>query len=142
MRRAIGSVQGGQLSVLLGPGPPIILIKGEHVPRMTGAKFIVQRMQAYGVTHAFYISLIVIKVLVEREKVGICRIMTHGEKAAAYMAGSPVIAIIGRATSMQRYRHHRLPDGRHRATDQGPQRRRRRGSHRRGGLCRELHGQS
>jgi thiamine pyrophosphate-dependent acetolactate synthase large subunit-like protein len=46
----------------------------------------VQMMQAYGVTHAFYMPMIVTRALVEMEKVGIRRIMTHGEKAAAYMA--------------------------------------------------------
>jgi acetolactate synthase-1/2/3 large subunit len=98
----------------------------------------VQMMQAYGVTHAFYMPMIVTRALVEMEKVGIRRIMTHGEKAAAYMAdgyaraahragvcmaqnvgaanlaaglqdaylaGSPVIAITGRRTPMQQYRH-------------------------------------
>ena len=108
------------------------------MPRMTGAKFMVQMMQAYGVTHAFYMPMVVTKALVEMEKVGIRRIMTHGEKAAAYMAdgyaraahragicmaqnvgaanlaaglqdaylaGSPVIAITGRRTPMQQYRH-------------------------------------
>ena len=31
------------------------LVEGKHVmPRMTGAKFMVQNMQVYGVTHAFY----------------------------------------------------------------------------------------
>jgi acetolactate synthase-1/2/3 large subunit len=105
---------------------------------MTGAKFMVQMMQAYGVTHAFYMPMIVTRALVEMEKVGIRRIMTHGEKAAAYMAdgyaraahrasvclaqnvgaanlaaglqdaylaGSPVIALTGRGTAMQQYRH-------------------------------------
>ena len=56
------------------------------MPRMTGAKFMVQMMQAYGVTHAFYMPMVVTRALVEMEKVGIRRIMTHGEKAAAYMA--------------------------------------------------------
>jgi acetolactate synthase-1/2/3 large subunit len=106
---------------------------------MTGAKFMVQTMKEYGVTHAFYMPMVVTRALVEMEKVGIRRIMTHGEKAAAYMAdgyaraahragvcmaqnvgaanlaaglqdaylaGSPVIALTGRATSMQQYRHH------------------------------------
>jgi acetolactate synthase I/II/III large subunit len=109
------------------------------MPRMTGAKFMVQTMQEYGVTHAFYMPMVVTRALVEMEKAGIRRIMTHGEKAAAYMAdgyaraahragicmaqnvgaanlaaglqdaylaGSPVIAITGRGTSMQQYRHH------------------------------------
>jgi len=109
------------------------------MPRMTGAKFMVDMMQAYGVTHAFYMPMVVTRALVEMEKVGIRRIMTHGEKAAAYMAdgyaraahragvcmaqnvgaanlaaglqdaylaGSPVIAMTGRGTPMQQYRHH------------------------------------
>ena len=54
--------------------------------KMTGARFMVQMMQAYGVTHAFYMPMIMTRALVEMEKVGIRRIMTHGEKAAAYMA--------------------------------------------------------
>ena len=56
------------------------------MPRMTGAKFMVETMQAYGVTHAFYMPMVVTRALVEMEKVGIRRIMTHSEKAAAYMA--------------------------------------------------------
>src|ERR687888_1899068 len=68
-------------------GKAMIHVKGGHVmPRMTGAKFMVQTMQAYGVTHAFYMPMVVTRALVEMEKVGIRRIMTHGEKAAAYMA--------------------------------------------------------
>ena len=106
--------------------------------KMTGARFMAETMKAYGVTHAFYMPMIVTRGLVEMEKVGIRRIMTHGEKAAAYMAdgyaraarrpavcmcqnvgaanlaaglqdaylgGSPVVAITGRRTSMQQYRH-------------------------------------
>ena len=86
-----------------------------------------------------HMPMVVTRALVEMEKVGIRRIVTHGEKAAAYMAdgyaraahragvcmaqnvgaanlaaglqdaylaGSPVIALTGRATSMQQYRHH------------------------------------
>jgi hypothetical protein len=33
----------------------MMLVEGGHImPRMTGAKFIVQMMQAYGVPHAVY----------------------------------------------------------------------------------------
>lgn len=56
------------------------------MPRMTGAQFLAETMKGYGVTHVFYMPMIVVKGLVEMEKVGIRRIMTHGEKAAAYMA--------------------------------------------------------
>ena len=106
--------------------------------KMTGARFLAETMKAYGITHVFYMPMIVTRGLVEMEKVGIRRIMTHGEKAAAYMAdgyaraarrpavcmcqnvgaanlaaglqdaylgGSPVVAITGRRTSMQQYRH-------------------------------------
>src|SRR5919197_1379206 len=139
MRRATGSVQGWHRPGHPGPGKPMILVEGGHImPRMSGAKFMLQTMQAYGVTHAFYMPMVVTRALVEMEKVGIRRIMTHGEKAAAYMAdgyaraahrasicmaqnvgaanlaaglqdaylaGSPVIAITGRRTPMQQYRH-------------------------------------
>ena len=56
------------------------------MPRMTGARFLVETMQAYGVTHAFYMPMVVTRALVEMEQVGIGRIMAHSEKAAAYMA--------------------------------------------------------
>ena len=56
------------------------------MPRMTGAQFLVGTMQAYGVTHSFYMPMIVTRALVEMEKAGIARIMCHSEKAAAYMA--------------------------------------------------------
>ena len=56
------------------------------MPRMTGARFLVETMRAYGVTHAFYMPMIVTRALVEMEQVGIARIMAHSEKAAAYMA--------------------------------------------------------
>ncbi len=56
------------------------------MPRMTGAQFLVETMQAYGVTHSFYMPMIVTRALVEMEKAGIARIMCHSEKAAAYMA--------------------------------------------------------
>ena len=108
------------------------------MPRMTGARFMVETMKEYGVSHVFYMPMIVTRALMEMEKVGIRRIMTHSEKAAAYMADgyaraahrpavcmaqnvgaanlaaglqdaslgcSPVLAITGRAASMNQYRH-------------------------------------
>ena len=55
MMRAIGSVQGWHPLGHPGPGQPMTLVEKGHVmPRMTGAKFMVQAMQGYGVTHAFY----------------------------------------------------------------------------------------
>ena len=43
-------------------------------------------MQGYGITHAFFVPVITQRAMVEMEKLGIRHIMTHGEKAAAYMA--------------------------------------------------------
>ena len=51
------------------------------MPRMTGAKFMVDTMKAYGVTHAFYMPMVVTRALVEMEKVGIRRVMTHSGSA-------------------------------------------------------------
>ena len=56
------------------------------MPRMTGGRFIAETMQGYGVTHAFLVPVIARKVMVEMEQLGIQRIITHGEKSAAYMA--------------------------------------------------------
>ncbi|HUF39512.1 MAG TPA: thiamine pyrophosphate-binding protein [Anaerolineales bacterium] len=54
--------------------------------KITGARFIAQTLHAYGVTHVFYMDSILRKALAEMEALGIRRILTHSEKAAAYMA--------------------------------------------------------
>ncbi len=56
------------------------------MPRMTGARFLAQTLHGYGVTHFFFMPVIVPEAMPEMERLGITRIMTHGEKAAAYMA--------------------------------------------------------
>src|ERR671936_1244033 len=109
------------------------------MPTMTGSRFFAEAMQAYGVTHIFFVPTMLLPAMAEMEDMNIRRVVTHGEKAAAYMAdgyarasrkpgicmaqnvgaanlaaglqdaylaGSPVIAITGRATPMQQYRHH------------------------------------
>jgi acetolactate synthase-1/2/3 large subunit len=53
---------------------------------MTGARFIAETFQAYGVTHVFYVEAILRRALIEMESLGIQRVLTHSEKAAAYMA--------------------------------------------------------
>jgi acetolactate synthase-1/2/3 large subunit len=55
-------------------------------PTITGARFIAETLQGYGVTHVFYMDAILRKTLVEMEALGLRRIITHSEKAAAYMA--------------------------------------------------------
>ena len=56
------------------------------MPRMTGGRFIAETFQAYGITHVFFMPVIIQQALFEMERLGIRRIMAHGEKAAAYMA--------------------------------------------------------
>ncbi|MBM3942248.1 MAG: thiamine pyrophosphate-binding protein [SAR202 cluster bacterium] len=56
------------------------------MPKMTGARFLAETMKGYGVTHSFVVPAIIRKGLMEFERVGIHRVITHGEKAAAYMA--------------------------------------------------------
>jgi acetolactate synthase-1/2/3 large subunit len=53
---------------------------------MTGARFIAKTLKGYGVTHVFFVEAILRKGLVEMETLGINRVLTHSEKAAAYMA--------------------------------------------------------
>jgi acetolactate synthase-1/2/3 large subunit len=53
---------------------------------MTGSRFFAQAMRAYGVTHVFFVPTIMLQALAEMEDLEIRRVMTHGEKAAAYMA--------------------------------------------------------
>lgn len=54
--------------------------------RSNGARFVAETLKGYGVTHVFLVMAILRKSLVEFEDVGIVRIATHSEKAAAYMA--------------------------------------------------------
>jgi len=56
------------------------------MPTITGSRFFAQAMQAYGVTHIFFVPTMLLPALAEMEDMNIRRVMTHGEKAAAYMA--------------------------------------------------------
>jgi len=53
---------------------------------MSGAQYIAEIFKGYGVTHVFFVPAILHQGLMEMEKQGIKRILTHSEKAAAYMA--------------------------------------------------------
>ena len=55
-------------------------------PKLTGAKFIAETFKGYGLTHIFFVEAILRLSLIEMEALGIRRVLTHGEKAAAYMA--------------------------------------------------------
>jgi len=56
------------------------------LPKMTGSKLCAEVLRGYGVTHVFFVPAILLKTLAEMEDMNIRRIMTHGEKSAAYMA--------------------------------------------------------
>ncbi len=53
---------------------------------MTGARLFAEMMHGYGVTHIFFVPVVFAKGLAEMEEMPIRRVLTHGEKAAAYMA--------------------------------------------------------
>src|SRR5258706_6764380 len=54
--------------------------------RMSGHRFFAEAMQGYGVSQLFHVNSIVPKSMEEMDKIGVKRVVTHGEKAAAYMA--------------------------------------------------------
>lgn len=53
---------------------------------MTGARYLAEMVYGMGISHVFFMPYIAPRALMEMEKLGIKRIQTHGEKAAAYMA--------------------------------------------------------
>src|SRR5499426_4645670 len=56
------------------------------MPRMTGDRYFAEAVHAYGTTHVFFVPTIMLPAMAEMEDMGIRRVVTHGEKAAAYMA--------------------------------------------------------
>jgi acetolactate synthase-1/2/3 large subunit len=57
------------------------------MPSMSGAEYLARTFESYGVTSVFLVPTVLSRTLVElEERTGINRIVTHGEKAAAYMA--------------------------------------------------------
>jgi acetolactate synthase-1/2/3 large subunit len=53
---------------------------------MTGSRLFAEMLKGYGVTHVFFVPTILMDALAEMDGLGIQKILTHGEKAAAYMA--------------------------------------------------------
>jgi acetolactate synthase I/II/III large subunit len=56
------------------------------MPEMSGSRFFAETVQGYGVSHLFFVPTILTPALAAMEGMPITRVMTHGEKAAAYMA--------------------------------------------------------
>jgi acetolactate synthase-1/2/3 large subunit len=53
---------------------------------MTGSRFFAEAMRGYGVSHIFFVPTMLLPAMAEMEDMNIRRVVTHGEKAAAYMA--------------------------------------------------------
>ncbi len=56
------------------------------MPKMSGGQFVAETLKGYGLTHVFLVPAILWEAIAEMERLNIRRIVTHGEKAAAYMA--------------------------------------------------------
>ena len=56
------------------------------MPEMTGSRLFAEMLKGYEVTHIFYVPAIMLGAIAEMGSLNIKRIMTHGEKSAAYMA--------------------------------------------------------
>jgi acetolactate synthase I/II/III large subunit len=56
------------------------------VRKISGPRFVAEALRGYGVTHVFFVPQMLLETLTAMEGMGIRRVMTHGEKAAAYMA--------------------------------------------------------
>jgi acetolactate synthase-1/2/3 large subunit len=54
--------------------------------KITGGKFVAQFLEAQGVTGIFFVPTMFSRALAEMDNMNIKRVLTHGEKAAAYMA--------------------------------------------------------
>lgn len=54
--------------------------------RTIGAQVLARMLHGYGVTHVFYVPCLAVRALAELEDLGVRRVVTHSEKAAAYMA--------------------------------------------------------
>jgi len=54
--------------------------------RMTGARLFARTLEAYGVSHVFFMDAVLRRALAEMEDCNITRILGHSEKAVAYMA--------------------------------------------------------
>jgi acetolactate synthase I/II/III large subunit len=53
---------------------------------MTGSTYLAEALRASGVTHVFFVPVILTPALTEMDRRGVVGVMTHGEKSAVYMA--------------------------------------------------------
>ncbi|OYV02011.1 MAG: hypothetical protein CFE45_02295 [Burkholderiales bacterium PBB5] len=65
------------------PTPPT---DGDSMDKISGNRFLAQALKAYGIDHFFNVPMIVPPGIKELTALGVKSIVTHSEKAAAYMA--------------------------------------------------------
>ena len=56
------------------------------MPKITGGRYLAELLEGYGVTAIFFVPTILSRALASMDVMAIKRVLTHGEKAAAYMA--------------------------------------------------------
>ncbi|SRR5712691_2886836 len=56
------------------------------MPEMTGSRVFAEMMRGYGVSHVFLVPAALMQAMAEMEDLRITRVVTHGEKSAAYVA--------------------------------------------------------
>jgi len=56
------------------------------LPKTTGGRYIAEFLNAYGVTAIFFVPTVLSRTLASMDEMPIKRVLTHGEKAATYMA--------------------------------------------------------
>jgi acetolactate synthase-1/2/3 large subunit len=61
-------------------------LKERDLSKITGGQYIANFLQAYGVRAVFFVPTILSRALASMDEMPIQRVLTHGEKAAAYMA--------------------------------------------------------
>ena len=54
--------------------------------QISGARYLAESLVSCGIDHVFFIDAILRRTLIELEQLGVKRMLTHSEKAAAYMA--------------------------------------------------------
>src|SRR5437016_14382635 len=59
---------------------------GWAMPRMTGNRYFAEALRAHEISHLFFVPTMMLPAMAAMEDMGIRRVVTHGEKAAAYMA--------------------------------------------------------
>src|ERR1700722_7770464 len=65
---------------------PFTFRREQTLAKITGGRFIAEFLNAQGVTAFFFVPTILSRALAEMDAMPIKRVLTHGEKAAAYMA--------------------------------------------------------